>query len=1304
MEVAVVDHGSFGDAHIVSIRLGDTRRQAPLEKLRRHSLKFPASAEACAGPVKLEILQVIASSLLVLRPGEATYQVALTPANSRNDGTAPESTAALNLGLRVQHSNSAALGDDRGAAGGGVNVYGLAKYQDAAAAAREYLEKHGLLQYIQALLHAVIQIRPDDPYEFMMQQLGAAVRGSAKNNGQPSTDAAAPVVGSAPAEPTTAGGNATDAALAVVIDLQERTPPGDGGPSVQQRLASSAAMMNQKERSASWTGSLMHSLANIARTAKERSASWTGSLMHSLANIARTAKERSASWAGSLMHSHADIGGIAKDLSPLIVTSRIEAYGSLMRSLAHIGGVAKGLLPVIVTSFIVMLCIINDPRQIMHQAVVYVARFDYAILTPHRQLARWLVLIYSGPFMLHIKNFAAMMGPPDVLPNANMLSGHEYGGARSIFYIVAVFTQICIMVATAELWRRLFNMLRPNPNVRLSSIRSPFDNPNSLHALFGVWHISHHVVLLLIVLFSVDGSYVDKDSGLDWELWSAWVYTLIAVTNFTAIVTYGFSEDTRKSAVFDVMVTLCPGVGNDFQLAKEFVFAAVCFFNGTKASTLFEKVFSITIGISTIILSFNVVRDVYDDQVVLRNFIQSHWPIVLSEKIDNEKIDANSDIPLKTWMKKLMLQTTVAKEVQLRRQGMPQAFLEVCFLFLDGSDKFVWFALFTSIVRVFGIRVFRKIVAKKIEKGGSYRNLIPLWFKLNGSATDFSDGLSVFWMAVVHGFNDEAKRILESLNRPVQLDQVKQNRLIGDLLIGIPNSITDIEFASPDDVSHDCEYLLKLNMLNMKRSRRQCVVFAKGSSIDLAVPHISECSWICKLIFLDKCSVSKAAASQLSRMRSLTHLATGDSTEIGVDAWEILSKSISLTELKIGGSNGIGPDVLKHFANLSSLTALEIGDKNGIGSEGAGFLSNLTSLNRLAVGGANNIGVQGLVHLSKLNSLTDLEIGDENLFCSEGWEYLPKLSSLTKFKIGCTNRFDSKGAKYLSSLSFLTELKIGNFNDNGSEGANFSKNLSNLSSLTELEIGDENHIGPEGAEYLSNLMSLTRLAVGGANKIGEQGSEHLSKLSSLTELKIGNCNFIGSKGAKYLSHLGSLTELEIGDKNRIGSGGAEYLSNLTSLNRLAVGGANNIGVQGLVHLSKLNSLTELKIGHCNVIGSKGVEYLSNLISLTDLEIGDENNIGSEGAKYISKLTSLTGLAVGGWNEIMDTGVEHLSKLRYLTKLKVGSNNKISIEGEEYFLNFRSLTELEIGGDHNSPGAMHWKTLEENGTTVIRYGI
>lgn len=164
MEVVVTDSDGLQDDFIISIRSGTTRRQAPLDTARTRALKFPSTLESCCEPLKIDVLQTIASTRLVLHPREAAYKVRL-------DGD--DRQGPLGLALQVTDSD-------------GCRHKGLAaeklvtrpetplKHHETAASAREYLESQGLLKYIQSLLHAVIQVRPKDPYKFMMTQLSAA--------------------------------------------------------------------------------------------------------------------------------------------------------------------------------------------------------------------------------------------------------------------------------------------------------------------------------------------------------------------------------------------------------------------------------------------------------------------------------------------------------------------------------------------------------------------------------------------------------------------------------------------------------------------------------------------------------------------------------------------------------------------------------------------------------------------------------------------------------------------------------------------------------------------------------------------------------------------------------------------------------------------------------------------------------------------------------------------------------------------------------------------------------------------------
>ncbi|CAE7524702.1 unnamed protein product [Symbiodinium sp. CCMP2456] len=155
----LVDHclGLPEDA-IVSVRCGGMRRQAPLETLVTQPLKFPATLDGVSEPLKIDVLQPIATTRLVLHPHEELYSIGF------------EESTEMVIGLRMQSQGSQ---PDNGSAPSGQESTGP-NFKDAAASAKDYLEQHGLLRYVQSLLHAVIQVRPRDPYAYMIEQLSAA--------------------------------------------------------------------------------------------------------------------------------------------------------------------------------------------------------------------------------------------------------------------------------------------------------------------------------------------------------------------------------------------------------------------------------------------------------------------------------------------------------------------------------------------------------------------------------------------------------------------------------------------------------------------------------------------------------------------------------------------------------------------------------------------------------------------------------------------------------------------------------------------------------------------------------------------------------------------------------------------------------------------------------------------------------------------------------------------------------------------------------------------------------------------------
>eukprot|EP00931_Biecheleriopsis_adriatica_P101837 TRINITY_DN76906_c0_g1_i1.p1 TRINITY_DN76906_c0_g1~~TRINITY_DN76906_c0_g1_i1.p1 ORF type:complete len:449 (+),score=100.86 TRINITY_DN76906_c0_g1_i1:31-1347(+) len=168
MELTVLEATRVPADHVVSIRLGDVRRQAPLERLHRHPLRFSKKAEESSEPLRIEVMKVVAIARLALQPHkECDYEV---PLFDCGDGA-----KAMSLGLRSRKESSDEKGHSDGLGMKGDNMIPKLERLDQCASAREYLEAHGLLRYIQALLHAILQDRPQDPYAYMMQQLSCRV-------------------------------------------------------------------------------------------------------------------------------------------------------------------------------------------------------------------------------------------------------------------------------------------------------------------------------------------------------------------------------------------------------------------------------------------------------------------------------------------------------------------------------------------------------------------------------------------------------------------------------------------------------------------------------------------------------------------------------------------------------------------------------------------------------------------------------------------------------------------------------------------------------------------------------------------------------------------------------------------------------------------------------------------------------------------------------------------------------------------------------------------------------------------------
>ncbi|CAE8612699.1 unnamed protein product [Polarella glacialis] len=157
MEVLVTDCIGVPADAIVSVRFGPTRRQAPLAAVCANSLKFPSHPEAICEPLKIEVLQPIASARLVLHPNKDAYRISFLGNSDLAMSLTVKSLKDLKDGVGIKTEQ---VGDRESRL---AAMLPQKSFQDAASSARDYLEGHGLLKYVQALLHAIIQTRPKDP-------------------------------------------------------------------------------------------------------------------------------------------------------------------------------------------------------------------------------------------------------------------------------------------------------------------------------------------------------------------------------------------------------------------------------------------------------------------------------------------------------------------------------------------------------------------------------------------------------------------------------------------------------------------------------------------------------------------------------------------------------------------------------------------------------------------------------------------------------------------------------------------------------------------------------------------------------------------------------------------------------------------------------------------------------------------------------------------------------------------------------------------------------------------------------------
>eukprot|EP00401_Gymnodinium_catenatum_P008455 CAMPEP_0117564204 /NCGR_PEP_ID=MMETSP0784-20121206/55907_1 /TAXON_ID=39447 /ORGANISM="" /LENGTH=294 /DNA_ID=CAMNT_0005361909 /DNA_START=86 /DNA_END=966 /DNA_ORIENTATION=- len=195
MEVVLADMGGLPEDSVISIRVGGTRRQAPASALGTSTLRFPTPTTTCE-PLKVDVLQPVVSHRLVVHPGVENYRL--------DSGSIHGHPVAFSLRVRGEGalSDSSCNTEASKAQAPRNSAFDTAlKYTEATASARQYLEGHRLLEYLQGLLTAVVHEKPVDPYRFFWDQLGAFLAKPPTQIPTPAVEAVEPTTARALQEP-----------------------------------------------------------------------------------------------------------------------------------------------------------------------------------------------------------------------------------------------------------------------------------------------------------------------------------------------------------------------------------------------------------------------------------------------------------------------------------------------------------------------------------------------------------------------------------------------------------------------------------------------------------------------------------------------------------------------------------------------------------------------------------------------------------------------------------------------------------------------------------------------------------------------------------------------------------------------------------------------------------------------------------------------------------------------------------------------------------------------------------------------
>lgn len=186
MELEVLHTSGVPMSGILSIRAGTTRRQAQISSLDR-PIKFPHWPEDCT-TFKVDILALQATARLaysptediyslpleiteVLKPPDPRMEIAFAIRKSGTGGMGGKSVGNASMfdGTVMDNNGTVAGATDNGSKVDDPATQGWKTRKESAA--KDYLDSHSLLSFMQFLLQSLMKDKPDDPYAFMQKQI-----------------------------------------------------------------------------------------------------------------------------------------------------------------------------------------------------------------------------------------------------------------------------------------------------------------------------------------------------------------------------------------------------------------------------------------------------------------------------------------------------------------------------------------------------------------------------------------------------------------------------------------------------------------------------------------------------------------------------------------------------------------------------------------------------------------------------------------------------------------------------------------------------------------------------------------------------------------------------------------------------------------------------------------------------------------------------------------------------------------------------------------------------------------------------